>query len=122
MAGQKEYGPPASAVGVSGGIDSSYVAYWTRKLGLRALAIHMDNGWDSELAVANIETLLKSLDIDLHTEVLDWPEFRDLQRSFFFASVPNCEIPTDHAIVATLFRLASKLKIRRRQKNADPRP
>jgi N-acetyl sugar amidotransferase len=99
-------------IGVSGGVDSSTVAYWTRQLGLRALAVHMDNGWDSELAVANIETLLKTLDIDLHTEVLDWPEFRDLQRSFFFASVPNCEIPTDHAIVSTLFRLAHKLKIR----------
>jgi hypothetical protein len=82
-------------IGVSGGVDSSTVAYWTRQLGLRA-----------------IETLLKTLDIDLHTEVLDWPEFRDLQRSFFFASVPNCEIPTDHAIVSTLFRLAHKLKIR----------
>lgn len=99
-------------IGVSGGVDSSHVAYWTRKLGLRPLAVHVDNGWNSELAVANIQTLLKKLDIDLHTEVLDWPEFRDLQRSFFFSSVPNCEIPTDHAIVSILFKLASKLKIR----------
>ena len=99
-------------IGVSGGVDSSTVAYWVRELGLRALAVHVDNGWNSELAVANIETLLKKLDIDLHTVVLDWPEFRDLQRSFFYASVPNCEIPTDHSIVATLFQLASKLKIR----------
>ena len=72
-------------IGVSGGIDSSYVAYWTRKLGLRTLAVHVDNGWNSELAVANIETLLTKLAIDLHTEVLDWPVFRDLQRSFFFS-------------------------------------
>jgi N-acetyl sugar amidotransferase len=99
-------------IGVSGGIDSSVVAYWVRKLGLNPLAIHMDNGWNSELAVSNIESIVTRLDIDLHTEVLDWPEFRDLQRSFFFASVPNCEIPTDHAIISTLFRLARKYNIR----------
>lgn len=99
-------------IGVSGGVDSSYVAYWTKKLGLRPLAVHVDNGWNSELAVRNIELLIKGLDIDLHTEVLDWPEFRDLQRSFFLASVPNCEIPTDHSITATLFRLARKHRIR----------
>lgn len=99
-------------IGLSGGVDSSYIALWTRKLGLRPLAIHMDNGWNSELAVSNIEKIVRTLDIDLHTEVLDWPEFRDLQRSFFFASVPNCEMPTDHAINATLFRLANKFGIR----------
>lgn len=99
-------------IGLSGGVDSSYIAYWVRKLGLNPLAIHMDNGWNSELAVSNIEKIVRKLDIDLHTEVLDWPEFRDLQRSFFFASVPNCEMPTDHAINATLFRLARKFKIR----------
>ncbi len=99
-------------IGLSGGIDSSYIALWMKRLGLRPLAVHMDNGWDSELSVANIESIVRKLDIDLHTEVLDWPEFRDLQRSFFFASVPNCEIPTDHAIVSTLFRLARKFNIR----------
>ncbi len=99
-------------IGVSGGIDSSYVAYWVRKLGLRALAVHVDNGWNSELAVANIRKILTRLEIDLHTVVLDWPEFRDLQRSFFFASVPNCEIPTDHAIVSSLFQAARKMNIR----------
>jgi len=99
-------------IGLSGGVDSSFTAYWVRKLGLNPIAIHMDNGWDSELAVSNIEKIVRTLDIDLHTEVLDWPEFRDLQRSFFFASVPNCEMPTDHAIVATLFRLAQKFGVR----------
>jgi len=99
-------------IGLSGGVDSSFIAYWVRKLGLNPLAVHMDNGWDSELAVSNIEKIVRKLDIDLHTEVLDWPEFRDLQRSFFFASVPNCEMPTDHAIVATLFALARKFGIR----------
>lgn len=99
-------------IGLSGGVDSSLIAYWTRQLGLNPLAIHMDNGWNTELAVSNIEKIVTKLDIDLHTEVLDWPTFRDLQRSFFLASVPNCEIPTDHAIVATLFRLARKFGIR----------
>ena len=99
-------------IGISGGVDSSYTAYWVKRLGLRPLAVHMDNGWNSELAVANIENLIKKLKIDLYTEVLNWPEFRDIQRCFFLASVPNCEMPTDHAIVATLFRLASKLKIK----------
>ncbi len=99
-------------IGLSGGVDSSYVAYWAKKLGLNPLAVHMDNGWNSELAVSNIESIVRKLDIDLHTQVLDWPEFRDLQRSFFLASVPNCEIPTDHAIIATLFRLARKFGIR----------
>ena len=99
-------------IGMSGGVDSSFVAYWVKKLGLRPLAVHMDNGWNSETAVSNIENIVRELNIDLHTHVLDWPEFRDLQRSFFLSSVPNCEIPTDHAIVATLFRLANKLKIR----------
>lgn len=99
-------------IGLSGGVDSSFLAYWVKKLGLRPLAIHMDNGWNSELAVYNIERVVRELDIDLYTEVLDWEEFRDLQRSFFFASVPNCEIPTDHAIVATLFRFAQKLRIK----------
>lgn len=99
-------------IGVSGGVDSSYVAYWTRKLGLRPLAVHLDNGWNSELAVSNIEALVTKLDIDLHTVVLDWEEFRDIQRSFFLASVPNCEMPTDHAITATLFSLARKHGIR----------
>ena len=115
VAGIKEHSGNAEydcIIGLSGGVDSSFIAYWTRKLGLRPLAIHMDNGWNSELAVSNIEKIVSKLDIDLHTEVLDWPEFRDLQRSFFFASVPNCEMPTDHAIVATLFRLARKFGIR----------
>ena len=89
-------------LGVSGGVDSTYVAYLLRKMGLRVLAIHVDNGWNSELAVFNIEQVLKVLDIDLHTEVLDWEEFRDLQLAFLKASVPDGEIPTDHAIFAVL--------------------
>lgn len=95
-------------IGVSGGVDSTYVAYLTRELGLRPLAVHFDNGWNSELAVANIEKTLKILDIDLYTYVVDWPEFRDLQLSFLKASTPDGEVPTDHAIVALLYRIAVK--------------
>jgi len=99
-------------IGVSGGVDSTYVAYLTKKLGLRPLAIHFDNGWNSELAVSNIEKVLKKLEIDLLTFVIDWEEFRDLQKSFLYASTPDGEIPTDHAINALLFREASKRKIK----------
>jgi len=100
-------------IGVSGGVDSTYVAYLTRELGLRPLAVHFDNGWNSELAVANIEKALKTLDIDLYTEVIDWPEFRDLQLSFLRASTPDGEVPTDHAIVALLYRMARKYGLKR---------
>ena len=99
-------------IGVSGGVDSTYVAYRVKKLGLRPLAVHLDNGWDSELAVKNIEETLKRLDIDLYTEVLDWEEFRDLQVSFLRASTPDSEIPTDHAIVALLCNMAEKIGIK----------
>lgn len=93
-------------VGVSGGVDSTYVAYKTKKLGLRPLAVHFDNGWNSELAVHNIEKVLNSLGIDLFTYVVDWAEFKDLQLSFLKASTPDSEIPTDHAIFGVLLNVA----------------
>lgn len=94
-------------IGVSGGVDSTYVAYLVKRmLGLRPLAVHMDNGWNSALAVTNIRRALDRLDIDLVTEVLDWEEFRDLQLAFLRASTPDSEIPTDHAIGAVLMRTA----------------
>lgn len=99
-------------IGVSGGVDSTYVAYITKKFGLRPLAIHFDNGWNSELAVSNIEKTLDKLGIDLYTYVIDWEEFRDLQLSFLKASTPDGEIPTDHAINALLFKEASKRNIK----------
>lgn len=98
--------------GVSGGVDSSLVLLRAVQAGLRPLAVHMDNGWNDELAVANIERLTRSLGVELHTVVLDWASFRDLQRSFFLASVPNVEMVTDHAINATLFRFASRSGVR----------
>lgn len=99
-------------IGVSGGVDSTYVAYLVKQLGLRPLAIHFDNGWNSELAVKNIEAVLNKLDIDLYTYVVNWPEFRDLQISFLKASTPDGEIPTDHAIFALLWREASRRNIK----------
>ncbi len=104
----KEYD---SIIGVSGGVDSSYVAYLVNKLGLRPLAVHLDNGWDSELAVKNIELLLNKLGIELYTYVLNWEEFRDLQMAFLRASTPDSEIPSDHAIVSSLYMKASELGI-----------
>jgi N-acetyl sugar amidotransferase len=99
-------------IGVSGGVDSTYVAYLCKQWGLRPLAVHLDNGWNSELAVSNIEKTLSRLDIDLHTHVIDWPEFRDLQLAFLHASTPDAEIPSDHAIFALLYRQAAKFGIR----------
>ncbi len=99
-------------IGVSGGVDSTYVAYLTKQLGLRPLAIHFDNGWNSELAVKNVEKVLKKLDIDLITYVIDWNEFKDLQLSFLKGSTPDGEIPTDHAIGALLWKEALKHNIK----------
>jgi N-acetyl sugar amidotransferase len=99
-------------IGVSGGVDSTYVAHEVKRLGLRPLAVHLDNGWDSELAIHNIQQALSTLGIELVTRVLDWDEFRRLQVSFLRASVPDGEIPTDHAILATLNEEASRRGIR----------
>lgn len=99
-------------VGLSGGVDSSYLAYKAVELGLRPLAIHLDNGWDTELAIKNIENIVRKLDLDLHTHVVDWPEFRDLQLSFIKADVIDVEMITDHAIVALAYNLAKQHRIR----------
>src|SRR5262245_2490812 len=93
-------------VGLSGGVDSSYVALLAGELELRTLAVHFDNGWNSEIAVSNIHELCESLDIDLMTYVINWDEFRDLQRSFLLASVIDVELVTDHAIFAAMLQLA----------------
>lgn len=105
----KEYD---SILGISGGVDSSFLSYNAYKLGLRPLVVHFDNGWDSELAVKNIEHIVKKLNFDLYTYVIDWEEFKDLQKSFFKASVIDIEMLTDHAIMATMFNLARKYKIK----------
>ena len=99
-------------IGVSGGTDSTYAAYVAKQHGLRPLAVHFDNGWNSELAVKNIENVLKKLGMELFTHVVDWEEYRDLQLSFLKASVPDAEIPTDHGIWALLFQTAARFGVK----------
>lgn len=100
-------------LGLSGGVDSTYVAYLCKKkYGLRPLAVHLDNGWNSEIAARNIENIVNILGLDLYTQVLNWDEFRRLQVSFLKGSTPDSEIPTDHAIVSTLYNQAKKNNIR----------
>lgn len=94
-------------VGVSGGVDSSYVLLQAKELGLRPLAVHFDSGWNSELAVNNIENITSKLGVDLKTDVVNWQEMRDLQLAFFRAGVANCDIPTDHAFPAVALRNAA---------------
>ena len=94
-------------VGISGGVDSCYAAHLVKGLGLRPLAVHMDNGWNSDIAVKNIKNVARGLGIDYQSYVLDWEEFRDLQLAFLNASVPEIETPTDMAIPAALHRVAA---------------
>lgn len=96
-------------IGLSGGVDSTFVAHLVKKqLGLRPIAIHLDNGWNTEIAVHNIENVVKILGIDLYTHVIDWEEFRDLQKAFLRSSTPDSEVPTDHAIVSLLYQMAAR--------------
>jgi N-acetyl sugar amidotransferase len=95
-------------LGLSGGVDSSYVAYLAKQYGLRPLVVHFDNGWNSELAVKNIESMVNKLGFDLYTLVVDWEEFKDIQLSYIKASVIDIEVVTDHAITGTIARLSKK--------------
>lgn len=100
-------------IGLSGGVDSTYTAYFVKNImGLRPLAVHLDNGWNSELAVHNIEQIVKTLDIELYTYVLNWEEFKDLQLAYLNASVVDVEIPTDNAIIGALYQAALKHRVR----------
>lgn len=98
-------------IGLSGGVDSSFAAYKVKEFGLRPLAIHIDNGWNSELAVHNIKKIVKKLEIDFHACVLNWKEFKDLQLAFLKASTPDSDIPADHAIIAAIYQVARKYNV-----------
>jgi len=98
-------------VGISGGRDSVWTLYTAVKLGLRPLAVHFDNGWNSEVAVKNILNAVSKLNIDLETVVADWEEFKDLQIAFLRASTPDVEVPTDLAIHSVLHKIAAKERI-----------
>lgn len=96
-------------IGISGGVDSSYMAYIAKeKFGLRPLMFHVDAGWNTQQAVNNIEKIVDKLDLDLHTEVVNWNEMKDLQASFFKANVCHVDTPQDHVFVAALYNYASK--------------
>lgn len=99
-------------IGLSGGVDSTYVAYLCSKHKLRALVVHLDNGWNSELAVVNIKNILKITGFDLYTHVINWSEFRDLQRSYFEANVVDIEALTDHAIFSIIQKIAIQKNIK----------
>ena len=99
-------------LGLSGGVDSSYMAHLAHSWGLRPLVAHFDNGWNDELAVHNIEVIVKKLDFRLQTFIMNWPEFRDLQRAYFKASVIDLEAPTDHMIFGALHKIADQQGIK----------
>lgn len=100
-------------MGLSGGVDSSYLAWFAvKKLGLRPLVVHVDTGWNSELAVNNIQNIVQRLNLDMHTLVIDWPEIRDLQRAYFLSGIANLDVPQDHAFIASLYSEARKYGIK----------
>lgn len=100
-------------LGLSGGVDSSYMLHLAVKVfGLRPLVFHVDGGWNSELAVHNINVMIDKLGLDLYTEVINWEEMKDFQLAFFKSGVPHLDIPQDHAFVATLYHFAEKYNIK----------
>lgn len=100
-------------MGMSGGIDSSYLLYVMKeKYNLRPLVFHVDAGWNSQIAVNNIERLVDGLKLDLYTEVINWEEIKDLQLAFFKSGVPHIDVPQDHAFFATMYKFASKHNIK----------
>lgn len=100
-------------IGMSGGIDSSYLTYLAKEeMGLRPLVFHVDGGWNSQIAVNNIERLVDGLGLDLFTEVIDWAEMRDLQLAFFKSGVSHIDTPQDHAFFATMYKFASQHNVK----------
>ena len=99
-------------VGVSGGVDSSFVLYKVVEFGLRPLAVHLDNGWNSELAQNNISNLVKKLNVDLYTKIVDWEEYRNLQEAFFASNVIDIELLLDNAMLAINYQMAEKYNIK----------
>jgi N-acetyl sugar amidotransferase len=102
-----------SILGLSGGVDSSYMLHLAvKEFGLKPLVFHVDGGWNSELAVHNIQVMVEKLGLDLYTEVINWEEMKDFQLAFFKSGVPHIDIPQDHAFIATLYNFADKYKIK----------
>jgi N-acetyl sugar amidotransferase len=100
-------------LGLSGGVDSSFMLHKVvTEFGLRPLVFHVDGGWNSEIAVHNISTLIDKLGLDLYTEVINWDEMRNFQLAWFKAGVPHLDIPQDHAFIAVLYKFAEKYDIK----------
>lgn len=99
-------------LGLSGGVDSTYMAYLANKLGLRPMAVHFDNSWNSQLAVKNIENIVSKLNLDLKTYVINWQEFKEIQLAYLKASVVDIEVPTDQLIFAALNKIAKENNIK----------
>lgn len=100
-------------IGMSGGADSSYLLHVAvKEYGLRPLVFHVDGGWNSQIAVNNINVMIEKLGLDLYTEVINWEEMKAFQLAYFRAGVPNIDVPQDHAFVATLYNFAAKYKIK----------
>ncbi|QSX36031.1 N-acetyl sugar amidotransferase [Shewanella sedimentimangrovi] len=99
-------------IGLSGGLDSSYALHLAVNAGLRPLAVHMDNGWNSELAQNNIANLVSALGVDLYTHVIDWDEYREMMQSFFDADVLDIELLYDNAMLAVNYQLAKKYNLK----------
>lgn len=100
-------------MGMSGGADSSYLLHVAiKKYGLRPLVFHVDGGWNSQIAVNNINVMIENLGLDLYTEVINWEEMKAFQKAYFKAGVSNIDIPQDHAFIATLYNFAAKHKIK----------
>lgn len=104
--------PYDAIIGISGGVDSAYLSYLAYKSGLRILLVHCDNGWDTEIAVNNIENIINKTNFSLHSVILNWEEFRDIQLSFFKAGVVDIELPYDYALMTAMYMIAKKYKIR----------
>lgn len=99
-------------LGLSGGADSTYLAFLAKELGLNPLLVHFDYGWNSEIAIKNVENAVEATGFDLYTIVMDWPEFKSLQRSYFKASVLDLDVPADHMIFGALYKVAKKFNIK----------
>lgn len=105
--------PYDSIMGLSGGLDSSYLLHLVvTEFGLRPLVFHVDGGWNTDIAVNNIQMLVEKLGLELFTEVINWPEMRDFQLAYFKSGTPHLDIPQDHAFFATMYHFANKYNIK----------
>lgn len=99
-------------IGMSGGVDSAYLAYLAKQYNLRPLVVHVDAGWNSEIAVQNIEKICKKLEFDLHTVVIDWPTMKELQRAYMFSGLANLDVPQDHCFFSAVWKFSRQYKIK----------